>query len=717
MPDDNHENDMQKGQTGTVLGLASCYALGTFTDNFYKQAALLLAASIQASSMQSLATVMFSLPFLLFSAWAGWLADKAPKNRVAIGAKGVELAAMLAGAWMLVQSQWVGILTIIFIMGAQATIFSPAINGSIPENFPPAQVPRVNSLVKLASTAAILAGMALAGVFLDMRPEHLGGGIPAAGIPQAVRDVLGIAPDNGPAYGRAFAGLFSIIIAALGLLTALSLRRRPAAGTKNAPFPLSGPIDSLRHAFKARADKELFTVLLADAYFYGIAALVVISIANLAADLAYSNSMTGLMTALLMTGIALGSLAAGKHKAEQWRELLVPAASGMAFMMVLLSLSPLLPASSPINIQLCWILGCLFCCGFCGGIYSIPLTSFMQVRPEPGEKGKIIGLSNFMSFTAMALSGTAFQLIGLLPPAFTFFLYGAFTLAVVLLVAARRIAALPAHNLRETAASPLASFLRILMSLRYRVTEIGLETLPPSPALARSEAEAENAGGDKEARQRTGLLVLPNHPALIDPLLIYSRLAGLKPRPLIDKGQLRGALPTYAAHCARSISIPDLKSEGRKELRAVHAALDATIQALRNGDTVLLYPAGRVYRSSKESLRANSAVAKILSELPELRVVLARSSGLWGSSFSHAQGAPPHFMRALMRGFGLLLVNGIFFMPRREVRIEFAEPDDLPRSGDKMQLNRYLEEFYQKAETPPIRTPRFFWQRRGTRRE
>ena len=143
----------------TVAGMGACYALGTFTDNFYKQAAILLAAATQMGSIQSTATVLFSLHFVLCSAWAGWLADKLPKQRIVVAAKTLELAALCVGGLMLVWANWAGILAVVGIMGLQATIFSPAINGSIPENFPDSQVPRVNSLIKLASTAAILAGM------------------------------------------------------------------------------------------------------------------------------------------------------------------------------------------------------------------------------------------------------------------------------------------------------------------------------------------------------------------------------------------------------------------------------------------------------------------------------------------------------------------------------------------------------------------------------
>ena len=87
-------------QSSTVAGMGACYALGTFTDNFYKQAAILLAASTQMTAMQSVATVLFSLPFIVFSAWAGWLADRMVKKHIVVAAKSMELLALLFGGFM-----------------------------------------------------------------------------------------------------------------------------------------------------------------------------------------------------------------------------------------------------------------------------------------------------------------------------------------------------------------------------------------------------------------------------------------------------------------------------------------------------------------------------------------------------------------------------------------------------------------------------------------
>jgi hypothetical protein len=67
----------------------------------------------------------------------------------------------------------------------------------------------------------------------------------------------------------------------------------------------------------------------------------------------------------------------------------------------------------------------------------------------------------------------------------------------------------------------------------------------------------------------------------------------------------------------------------------------------------------------------------------------------------------------LAEGALTLLGNLVFFAPRRKVGMEFAEPADFPRNCNKAHTNRYLEEFYNAAETPPVAVPRFFWSKPG----
>ncbi len=677
----------------TVAGMGACYALGTFTDNFYKQAAILIAAAAGVSAspgvademigVQGLATILLSLPFVLFSAWGGAVADRVSKKTIVVAAKTLEFLALFMGGYMLVTRNWPGILAVIFLMGTQSTFFSPAINGSIPENFAPNRVPRANALIKLASTTAILAGFALAGLILDIRPGSL------PGLPDL--------PLDGPAYGRAMAAGFVILVALLGLLTAFTLRRIPAASTHGTPFPWSGPVRSWLHVRELRKDKSLMLAILADAWFYGVAAVAVISIANLAARLGYSTSMSGAMMALLMIGVAAGALVGGRYSVDSWRRVIMPVGCAMSCALLLVTLTPLIPAHPSCNLRLFWFGGTLFASGFFGGMYIIPLESFIQVRPAAHEKGKVIAVSNFISFLAMAAFGAAFKFIGLLPPALNFAVYGGATLLFLFLAARRWLIALPEASLRDSAFSLPGFILRCVLALRYSVRETGLDAIAPA----------------KASGQRAGLLILPNHPALVDPILVYSRLAGLAPRPLSDEGQMHGLVQGMVAKLLHVVTIPDLERPGtRDSADATRKGLDRIADALKQGDNVLLYPAGRVYRSSREILGNKSAVSRLLHEVPEARVILVRTRGLWGSSFSYASGKAPRLMRCIARGILAVLANLLFFTPRRTVTMEFAEPADLPRDADKTRLNRYLEAFYNEAETPAVTVPRFFWQPR-----
>ena len=69
---------------GTFLSMATTYSLGVFNDNFFKQAALLLAIGAGLTHLQGTATIVFALPFILCSAYAGWLADRYPKKNIVI---------------------------------------------------------------------------------------------------------------------------------------------------------------------------------------------------------------------------------------------------------------------------------------------------------------------------------------------------------------------------------------------------------------------------------------------------------------------------------------------------------------------------------------------------------------------------------------------------------------------------------------------------------
>ncbi len=242
----------------------------------------------------------------------------------------------------------------------------------------------------------------------------------------------------------------------------------------------------------------------------------------------------------------------------------------------------------------------------------------------------------------------------------------------------------------------LAFLILRLLRLRYRITIEGLEKI---------------AGND-----RSGILFLPNHPALIDPVILLAILTPrFRPRPLADERQVDRPFLRGLARRLRTITIPDVTEEGRFAADRVRAGITACIEALRRGDNVLLYPSGHVYRSRYENLRGNSAAATVLGALPRVRVVLVRTTGLWGSRFSRASGKPPDVGRLLRRAALEVLASGIFFVPKREVSLVFEEPADLPRSADRRTLNQRLEAFYNHQAPPNTYVPRTPWERGGVR--
>lgn len=214
-----------------------------------------------------------------------------------------------------------------------------------------------------------------------------------------------------------------------------------------------------------------------------------------------------------------------------------------------------------------------------------------------------------------------------------------------------------------------------------------------------------------------GILFLPNHPALIDPVIMSSVLASpFRTRAVIDEKQVRSTILKHLQNTLRFFILPDMGIAGYAGHDLVIKQLNTCIEALKNGDNLLLYPAGRLYRSKLEKLRGNGGVARILSEYPEVRIVLARTKGLWGSDFGRAKGYQGSFGTIIKSHLKHILLNGFFFGPRRDVTIEFTElPADFPRQGGKEEINRYLENYYNQASTPNTYVPYTWFESGGVR--
>ena len=241
----------------------------------------------------------------------------------------------------------------------------------------------------------------------------------------------------------------------------------------------------------------------------------------------------------------------------------------------------------------------------------------------------------------------------------------------------------------------LALLARLAFRLRYRIAVRGLEKIDA----------------------RRGVLFLPNHPALVDPLLLTGVLwHRFHPRALADEKYLKNSALKYVWKILRIIPLPDLGIAGMTGHDAVVAQIGQCVEALKAGDNLLFYPAGRIYHSKREKLRGNGGVSRILQEFPAAQVVLVRTTGLWGSDFSRSKGYHPDFAKVVKSHLKHLLASGLFFMPRRHVTIEFVpRPADFPAAADKEALNRYLEEFYNVAMRPNTYVPYTWFEAQGPR--
>lgn len=392
------------------VAMAAAYSLGVFNDNFFKQAILMLAVAGGHTDLQGKALSVFTLPFLLVAAPAGWLADRFSKRRVVIGAKTAELIAISLGATALITGNWPLTFVMLFLMGTQAAVFSPALNGSLPELYPASYVPKANGILRMLVTMAILSGVALAGVALDARAPSF----------------FGIQP------GRLWVSLVVLAVSLLGLGISLGVPHRPAAAPR-APFPWSGPLETMREILATRKDPLLAIALGADVFIWFAGSLQVLLLNPLGLQqLRLDKTTTSLLIATQLIGIGIGGLlSAWKVKGPTWYRALGPSGVAMSLIMLCLCASPALPS----NLRLPVMFGAVGLIGTFGGLFLIPTESFVQVRPDPARKGTVLSAANFLIFGGILLSGPIADAMNAhLLPTHGFGLVGCFSLVVSLML-------------------------------------------------------------------------------------------------------------------------------------------------------------------------------------------------------------------------------------------------------------------------------------------
>lgn len=234
-----------------------------------------------------------------------------------------------------------------------------------------------------------------------------------------------------------------------------------------------------------------------------------------------------------------------------------------------------------------------------------------------------------------------------------------------------------------------------ILRARYKVEVIGLDQLHLDP--------------------KKGVLFLPNHPAYVDPLLLMSILGQrFQPGILIDEDQLKRPLMRIVQSYLPLYPIPDIVKVRTKGGDAIAQTVNTLISELDKGKQLLLYPSGRIYRQDRELVHGTSSVHTILHgvKVPP-QIVLIRTKGLWGSSLSFgATGRKPAMgLRELFSFFTMVLLNFLFFVPKRKVTIEFILDQKFPLEQSKQEINSYLEHFYNAVPEDRLIVPYYFFKR------
>lgn len=240
--------------------------------------------------------------------------------------------------------------------------------------------------------------------------------------------------------------------------------------------------------------------------------------------------------------------------------------------------------------------------------------------------------------------------------------------------------------------------------LRYRVEFRGLEKLTP-----------------EHLNRKGGILFLPNHTAHMDPLMIFSRLWNCyRMRPLVVEYIFRNPLLKPLMQISDAMPVPNLDVNiNQLKVKKAQDAIQRIADGLKRGENFLLYPAGSLKSGGREAIGGASGAHALAQECKEANLVLIRTTGLWGSSFSRAYlGRTPPVGSSLWFGFRVLLKNLLFFAPRRKVIIEIEpNPPGIPREGSRLEFNRALEAWYNQYPTdqgivdsePAVRVSYAFW--------
>ncbi len=568
--------------------------LGAFNDNLFKNALVVLLTfhaaqwtTIAPELLANLAAGIFILPFFLFSASAGQLADKYDKATLARLVKVLEIGIMaIAGAGFWLHNLSI-LMTSLFLFGLHSTLFGPVKYAILPQHLHEEELVGGNALIEAGTFVAILVGTLAGGLLASL--------------------------DN----GKLWITVGGLATAILGYLTSRGIPAAPAPepGLKVNPNPIT---ETWRNIGFARENRTVFLSILGISWFWLFGALFLAQFPAYARNvLGGSEASVTLLLATFTLGIGIGSLLCERLSGKQVEIGLVPfgsigltvfgldiafATPAVAGHAAPLPLLALLDAPGTLR-----VLFDLFGIGLFGGFFIVPLYALMQVRSSESHRARIIAANNIMNALFMVVGAAAAA--GLLA--------AGVSIPALFGIAALCNAAVAVYIYGLMPEFLIRFVIWILVRFIYRLDKQDIERIPD---------------------QGMALLVC-NHSSYADVPVITA--ASRRPirfaidRQFFDK-------PMLAAMLRQGNAIP-LALDGSGNLSA--AAQTTIAETLAAGELVAVFP--ETGANADGTLRAFAPwLDALLKRHPQTPVVPLVLTGLWPSPFAaHRLG----WVRRLMR--------------------------------------------------------------------
>ncbi|WP_240223163.1 MFS transporter [Rheinheimera hassiensis] len=558
-------------------------ASGAFNDNVFKNALMLMLAFTAANALpwdtdltMNLAAGLFILPFLLFSATAGTLADAVCKTKLIRALKLLEIGLMLLAAIAFYFQQYLMLLGLLFLMGSQSAFFGPVKYAILPQLLSEKELLAGNAWVEMGTFVAILLGTITGGLLVGFADAPL------------------------------WVALVVVVFSVLGYLVS---RYIPAVGEVHkaekfrfAPWQQTKATISISYQ-----NRTLYLSIMAISWFWFLGASYLTQFPNFTKTvLGGDNTVVTALLVAFSVGVGIGSMLCERLSGDRVELGIVPIGSiGLTVFGISLFFSS--PAQLPAELLSLsqflatafgwWVLIDLTLIGVFGGLFIVPLYALLQQRAEPQQRARVIAANNIFNALFMVVSAIAgivfLTVLELAIP--EYFLVLAIMNAVVALYVYSTV---PEFVLRFV--------IYLLSHTMYRVRSRGLEHIP-----------AEGAA-----------VLVANHVSYVDALLI----GGAVRRPVrfvMEKGIYDLPVANWLFKAARTIPI----CSKQKNEAVYEAAFAAIKRELEQGNLVCIFPEGRLTKSGDiDNFRPG--IERILAETP-VPVVPMALQGLWGSFFSH----------------------------------------------------------------------------------